>query len=78
MSGTSLNSLCRFPFGSTMAERRGCSWLSSLAWITDPRRFFIGAGVTITDATAGCLRFLRPLLRQIFGPRQERQFGRAS
>jgi hypothetical protein len=47
-------------FGSTIAERCGSSWPSIIC-----RRFFIGAGVTIADASAGCVRFfLRPRLRQ--------------
>ena len=50
-----------FRFGSTIAER--CSWSSVIG-----RRFFIGAGVTIAEATAGCVRFrLRPRERQDFG-----------
>ena len=41
---------------------------SSLSRITGPfTRFFIRAGVTIAEAMAGCLRFLRPRLRQDFG-----------
>jgi hypothetical protein len=50
-------------FGSTIAERCGCSWSSVIC-----RRFFIGAGVTIAEASTGCVRFfLRPRLRQVFG-----------
>ena len=52
--------------GVTMAER--VSAISS-SRITGPfSRFFIGAGVTIAaQVMAGCLRFLRPRLRQLLG-----------
>ena len=57
---------CRF--GSTIADRRGRSSSSAICETCADRRFFIGAGVTIAEATAGCVRFrLRPRERQDFG-----------
>jgi hypothetical protein len=50
-------------FGSTVADCRGCSWPPVIC-----RRFFIGAGVTIAEANAGCARVrFRPRERQVFG-----------